>query len=475
MKFAAPIGRVRLSALAVASIAFVTAGFARGDARVPSAEVCAASSDDVRDLEKRLAKAKNRAEPELFERLAAIGDLASLEALERVLDKLSKRPALDAAYRALSMYVDAAPEAAQRARYVLARDSFGVRPKELRPLVVGSLCKYGDQALVALEKVLAEHEQDACRAIACDALAPRLLLGKTSEGLDRVLSLASLTSEKRVYAGAAGLPEELRDRPHGEVLRALVAAQPRQLLIPALAKHVARQDAARAWKLVWIELLAGIPDESATRALAGAFADEDETIALEALSRVVKREGSEGLAAFIRPLVDARSAALRRAAVEALGRLELTDAEVRALLLSLATSKDRATRMGAAAALFYVRTVAARAALYALLNDREWSVRSIALDKVALLRRADSIPHLIARMQSETGRLHHDLHGALCIITGLDLGSRAENWRRWWEREGANFEVPQLGSRTQRRTGTRRAPSRRRAQRRDDFLRHPGL
>ena len=79
------------------------------------------------------------------------------------------------------------------------------------------------------------------------------------------------------------------------------------------------------------------------------------------------------------PLFRSKDASLRRAAVVALGKLELTEAEWRDEILELSRSRDEALRMGAAEALVRVRTVPAVARLGELVADPEWPVRSVAI------------------------------------------------------------------------------------------------
>ena len=100
--------------------------------------------------------------------------------------------------------------------------------------------------------------------------------------------------------------------------------------------------------------------------------------------------------------------------------------------------------MGAAAALVELRTPEAIDALHALIRDDEWPVRAEALAQAARLRDRRSLPILIERLDQEQGRLREDVYGALAVLSGKDLGRATERWRRWWEAEGASFQVPDV-------------------------------
>jgi hypothetical protein len=93
-------------------------------------------------------------------------------------------------------------------------------------------------------------------------------------------------------------------------------------------------------------------------------------------------------------------------------------------------------------ALAEVRTPEALQQLYLLLADPDHLVRREALQQVGNLRRKETLPALIMRLNGETGRLKADLLTTLRLITGLDHGTAFERWNRWWKQEGATFELP---------------------------------
>ncbi len=72
---------------------------------------------------------------------------------------------------------------------------------------------------------------------------------------------------------------------------------------------------------------------------------------------------------------------------------------------------------------------------FALLGDRSWRVRDVAIDAVADsadYERDRAILALINRLAVEEGKLRKNLADALKKITGQDLGTSLSNWCEWW-------------------------------------------
>ena len=404
---------------------------------------CEPQQPDVRELARRIAKERDRVDPAVFAELAAVGDEASLEAIERALSSLKKQEPLAAAYEALGSYASSG-ELADRARQLLARESFRSKNPESRPLIVRTLRRFGDDSLPILERVLREHKDPRCRSLACDPLVALLADRGDVESVQLVLEHATLG------AGEAPAPIGIGERKavvyvglsHSELVRVALEFCQGSEVDAALAAHMQARRTPRAWKMLLIELLAAREGEAITRALAGAFGDPDTAVVLTALEHVVQRDDAPGVGAELEPLFGAREPAVRRAAVVALGRLELTDADWRERILALSAARDPALRMGAATALGHVRTPEAIERLHELLSDPEWTVRVEAVEQIAALRRKESIPRLIERLGAESGRPREDVYAALRVVTGMDLGRLPARWKSWWERTRDQFEVP---------------------------------
>jgi hypothetical protein len=399
-------------------------------------------AQDVQELRRRIAKEKDRVHPSVFAELARVGDEDSLVALEEAVGLLQKIECLAPAYEAFALY--AGGPLADRARQSLARDAFRAKHKEARPVIVRTLCVFGDASLPILERVLAEHPDPACQKLACDPLVALLAGRGDVVSIQSILDFASVGWEAAPAALGVAAHEQAKyaGKRERDVVRAALDPCMAPEVEALLVARLAATETSRDWKLLLVDLLAARPGEALTRALAGAFADPDPAVAAVALEHVVRRDDAAGLGPYLEPLFRSSEPALRRAAVVALGQLELTEPAWRDKILELSLARDEALRMGAAEALVHVRTPAAVARLGELIADPEWPVRSVAIEQLASLRRKDSIPLLIERLELERGRLREDVCAALRSLTGLDLGHRVEAWRRFWERAGETFEVP---------------------------------
>jgi hypothetical protein len=76
-----------------------------------------------------------------------------------------------------------------------------------------------------------------------------------------------------------------------------------------------------------------------------------------------------------------------------------------------------------------------------LIEDDNWLVRSKSARALGEFRVKAAIPVLIERMGIEEGRMRTDLEHALISLTGQNFRGKEEIWQRWWDDNGADFEV----------------------------------
>ena len=140
----------------------------------------------------------------------------------------------------------------------------------------------------------------------------------------------------------------------------------------------------------------------------------------------------------------------RLAAIEALGGVP--DPGVRTALRALLSGGDPGTRVAALGAVMRQRDEGAvDTILEKCMKDEEWSVRASAIQALAKIRTAKSIPNLIAAYENEVGRLRDDAQDALESLTGQSFGSPAA-WKSWWEKN-QSFTPPE--SQPSRKRGPR--------------------
>lgn len=95
--------------------------------------------------------------------------------------------------------------------------------------------------------------------------------------------------------------------------------------------------------------------------------------------------------------------------------------------------------------------------LPALLANRDWRARVAAIELARQVRDKSSIPLLIRTLAKEKGRLAEDARRALAGLTRLYFHEAAD-WQRWWDKEGAAFELPPPEKAQQKKK--RRGPAR---------------
>jgi hypothetical protein len=71
------------------------------------------------------------------------------------------------------------------------------------------------------------------------------------------------------------------------------------------------------------------------------------------------------------------------------------------------------------------------------LSGSHWQHRIAAAQSLGNIGSMEGVEPLIARMETESGRLRRDIEVALAKITRDDLGLRPEYWRAWWEKQKA--------------------------------------
>lgn len=403
----------------------------------------AAAQESVEELARRIEQERDQVDLGVFARLAAHGDAASFDALERALDRLSVPRARNAAYGAFAAYREHA-ELGPRAVALLANEAKRERNDLTRRGATTALTRLGDGARDALLEVVDGHRDEECRAIACDALVPYLARRGDLLSVERILDHASL--RWRRGGPYVGIPAELRAELEAELHPDVVARVLKPLAAPAiealLLERVVAKRVPAAWQLVLLEAIRDRPGDAVTSTLLELAGAVDPRVVLETLVALDPRVAWADHDDTLRPLLKDREPAVRRAAVPRLGEFGINEAEWREEVLELAEDRDAATRMGAAIALGHLRTPEAIEALHGLVQDDAWSVRVEALRVVGEIRRAESLPLLVERLELESGRMREDVAAALRKLTGLDLGDGPARWRSWWDAEGATYALP---------------------------------
>jgi HEAT repeat protein len=131
---------------------------------------------------------------------------------------------------------------------------------------------------------------------------------------------------------------------------------------------------------------------------------------------------------------------VRRRAVQAIASLGGPSAV--GAIAPLARDKEPAVRSATLEGLARLDSPIAVEAGIEALDDDVWQVRASAVAALSTVRRKESIPPLIARMEVEEGRLVADMGAALGEITGRNFGVRTELWQRFWDTYADRYVIP---------------------------------
>jgi len=377
---------------------------------------------EVERLVREIEASRGEAQRVLLGELVGLGSAESLVALKGLCAELDEVGGLRNAFGAFAGYLGQEPLEAEAVAFVSRACEDELVPR--RRAAAAGLARLAPAAMVELERLSERGADEVVRALALGPLLPALQREGTAAALERVLLRA------RVPQTAS------RDE-----LRASLGSFEGQAVDQALLAALSDRQVPGENRALAAELLAPREVPGLEKALLVALKDRSPELALAALAALESR-GSAAHGGALKALLKSRDESVRRQAVISLGRLRGGDERWERQLGRLAKDKDPATRMGAAAALADLRTAGALEGLHRLVTDRDHLVQREALQQLASLRRAESLPLLIARIEEVRGLTLRQLLWTLRMITGLDHGTSHTRWDRWWQAEGARFELP---------------------------------
>lgn len=382
-----------------------------------------APNEDVRELLKQVKKLGDDVPPNTFNRIAAKGTEEAFKALKTSTTHVKNEWKLRSAYGAFKGFTGKG-DLEQESIHFLRDEVLRHRRDENQRAACTALTTFGVKAHAALEQIVRKHKEDAVRSLALVPIVP---------------SLADRGDEESFALIFDNLPSDLgRDRKSVE--RALAKGKSPEVLT-LFTKKLSSSKTPLGLRRMLIDVLADRKDKESLELVARSLTDDDASIRMRAIEAL----GKSGDTIHVRELrkhFKSKDEGEQREAILAVGRLSAADPDWVDELLDLSRSRDIGARMGAAAALLVLRTPDAVAKLHQLLEDSSWRVRAEALQQVGNLRRKESIPLLLERMDRETGRLQRDVSSVLRLVTGLDHGTKSARWKAWWDAEGESFQLP---------------------------------
>jgi len=411
----------------VGALAFVALGLpavsSAPDPAAPAAPAPLGRDDQkIKELVARIESARHMRDGRLFKQLTAFKSNASFEAIKRVTKPLQGEHQLKWAYAAFENYKGVDGLEGKAIEWVASKAIKGREPQ--RRAAARGLARFGMAAESELRLLLTRSKDPKVRAWAVGPLVPSLTAEGTPGALGQILDNAR--------PGPSGSREAL-----ASALGAFLGERNTQ----AFFGFLRGREPSPAMAVMAIEVIRDRQEPGVARALISAMKSSDSSVQLAAMAALDAR-GETSHATALGKLIRDDDELVRRQAVISLGRLRGADESLIDELRDLATAKDPATRQGAVVALAELRTQEALQALYLLLADTDHLVRREALQEVGNLRRRETLPALIGRLNGEKGRLKIDLITTLRLITGLDNGTSYDRWKRWYDAEGETFEIP---------------------------------
>ena len=191
-----------------------------------------------------------------------------------------------------------------------------------------------------------------------------------------------------------------------------------------------------------LRMAAKIPDPKVDKALLDLAKDRDRVVVADALRAMGVRGNPTFVPRLQQVLKESEDVLLLGAAIESLNAIRGTDPEWRGELARLTASPAEVVRNSAIEALGKKKDAAQLEPLVKALSHPSWTTRLAAARGLADLHLAPGVGALCERIGLEEGRMVTELADILWRLTAQPFRADGKQWKRWWEKEGANFRFP---------------------------------
>jgi HEAT repeat protein len=375
---------------------------------------------------KEVRRLRDKVDPGVFASIGRQEGDGGFKDLRRAVRELRSEDMLDQAYEAFSLFMYDSTLEPEALSYLFG-EALSHPRYENRRSAARALAGIGDRAQDQLMELLRRRPKGGICPIAASSLVEKLGDEGTLRAAEDIIAYAPIRTRKERDRASSALrkcaAEGVAESVAKEILDDSVEANRRLFLLSEFRWNPPRR-----------------PHKVLIRAL-GSSSPEVRAAVLDILGHT----GLSGLSSRIRSCLKSKHEPEVRAAVIALGRLARFDKSCYRELSNLIRSKDGSVRRHLPIALAQAGTDKALAVLHEMLADTDRFVRSDALHQLSLLRRKESIPVLIARIDNEESRLlQEEVTATLRILTGKDHGRLEKSWHWWWSVEGQDFLLPSL-------------------------------
>ncbi len=395
----------------------------------------------VKALQAEINAKLNKTPREVFEKLGKIRTKSAFQVLKTSAQKLKGRQAKIRAFAAMRHLLDdekLKDPVLEHIEDVAINGSSGNAQAAVR-----GLAQFGQRGKVGLRRIVEESDDVRTRQFAFRPIHKELL----SEGGTKVRDMVLrdfLVPESGSEDQALALLRMYTSPADLKLFKAVVEDEERSISMRRIVIRAMESLAPKGAGDSEVRPKKG--DQAAAVIMVGLKSDEPRLQYQALLSTGLRPAPMSGAAMrVINKHAKSDDDATRRAATLLL--LEKGDGKLTPL--KLAGSRDVMMRQAAAIALGSVPGDQSFKALAKLATDKNWTVKVEAIRALSAQRDRRAIPLLVERIHREQGRLIADVAAALEGLTGRTYGTSVKTWRRFWNKEGDEFEMPTLAQATE--------------------------
>lgn len=214
--------------------------------------------------------------------------------------------------------------------------------------------------------------------------------------------------------------------------------------VAQLVKHLSAEEMDD--RLLACEALRDLPFQNVTRHLLARLGEEPEHEVRLALLEAIGEHGDPRAFDVLRKFMEEGSAEARRFAFRAIGRPGMRDHPRAVDLLRQELRHDLwESHLLAIQAVVRSGNAGLLPEIHRLLAASHRRVRLAAAEALGELRRRASVKPLVDRLADEGNlNVRRAIGVSLFRLTGTNLYDDADLWKKWWESEGARFQVPDV-------------------------------
>jgi len=190
-----------------------------------------------------------------------------------------------------------------------------------------------------------------------------------------------------------------------------------------------------------LEAARKIDDDKLSKKMRKGLTDKDIGVRMLTASVLADRKDAEAIPAIQKLIDKSKDEVVIGAMIDALSRINGADAAWREELLAYTASETTEIKNAALIQLGNEGADEHFDLFITNLTSPVWSTRLASLRALQGLRSVRAIGPIIARMESETGRMLHEFANVLWVLTGEPFNTRQKNWKAWWEKEQDGFAI----------------------------------